>query len=277
MKSIRQIIALVLTFVMICSTLASVAFANGIDTPFIPVPGEDESELLIGSFYYTLNGTQATVVGYAGWQTNVSIPATVEYEGITYTVSAIGESAFAAENGITSVAIYKNVTSVAANAFNGCTKLTDVWFEGSSVDKANVSIASTGNGSFSNATWHYGACMTRPGSDKNHAYDNACDTDCNYCDLTREFPGHVYDSEKDIDCNECGFLRLVPGDVDENNTVTEDDAIYLLYHVFFAERYPISSHHNPDYDKDGDVDIDDVFYLLYHSYFPDRFPIELEL
>lgn len=277
MKSIRQIIALVLSLVMICSTLTSVAFANGIDTPFIPVPGEDESELLIGSFYYTLNGTQATVVGYADWKTDVTIPATVEYEDFTYTVTAIGESAFAAENSLTGVAIYKNVKSVAANAFNGCTKLGDVWFEGTASDKANVSIVSTGNNTFANATWHYEACMNNPDSDKNHDFDNGCDPLCNYCDFTREVSEHTYDNEKDISCNECGFLRIVPGDVDENNTVTEDDAIYLLYHVFFSDRYPVPERHNPDYDKDGDVDVDDVFYLLYHSYFPDRFPIELEL
>ena len=167
--------------------------------------------------------------------------------------------------------------SVAANAFNGCTGLCDVWFEGTASDKANVSIASTGNSTFANATWHYEACVNRPGSDKNHDFDNGCDFLCNYCDFTREVLNHTYDNEKDISCNECGFLRIVPGDVDENNTVTEDDAIYLLYHVFFVDRYPVPEHHNPDYDKDGDVDIDDVFYLLYHSYFPDRFPIDLEL
>ena len=140
-----------------------------------------------------------------------------------------------------------------------------------------MTITSTGNTAFTGATWHYSACITRPGEDKNHAFDNACDTTCNYCNHTRTVPDHVYDNEKDITCNECGYMRIVPGDVDENNTVTQDDAIYLLFHLYFPERYPINSHHNPDYDKDSDVDIDDIFYLLYHSYFPERFPIDIEL
>lgn len=277
MKSIRQIISFSLALLLLCSTLVSAVFANGIDTPLFPVPGEDEDELLIGSFYYTLSGTNATVVGYAGWETDISIPATVEYEGTTYTVNAIGEFAFAAENSITSVAISKNVKTVSANAFTGCTKLTDVWYEGTTSNKNGITITSTGNTTFTGATWHYSACITRPGGDKNHAFDNACDTECNYCDATRTVSDHVYDDEKDITCNECGYMRIVPGDVDENNSVTEDDAVHLLFHLYFPDRYQINSYHNPDYNKDETVDVKDVFYLLYHSYFPERFPIELEL
>lgn len=277
MKSIRQIISFTLALLLLCSTLVSAVFANGIDTPIFPVPGEDEDELLIGSFYYTLSGTNATVVGYAGWETDVSIPATVEYEGTTYTVTAIDEDAFAAENSITSVAISKNIKTVSANAFTGSTKLTDVWYEGTASDKTGITITSTGNTTFTGATWHYSACITRPGGDKNHAFDNACDTECNYCDVTRTVSDHVYDDEKDITCNECGYMRIVPGDVDENNSVTEDDAVHLLFHLYFPDRYQINSHHNPDYNKDSMLDVKDVFYLLYHSYFPERFPIELEL
>ena len=137
MKSIRQITFLVLALFLLFSLPV---VANGIDTPLIPVPGEEDSELLIGSFYYTLSGTSATVVGYAGWQTDPSLPKTVTHEGTVYTVTAIGDSAFAADNNITSVAVSKNVTSVAANAFNGCTKLADVWFEGTASDKAAITV-----------------------------------------------------------------------------------------------------------------------------------------
>ena len=279
MKSIRKIISVALALLLLCTSFAGTAFAAGIDTPLIPVPGENEENVLISPFYYSLNTSAktATVTGYAGWQTDVVIPETVAYEGTTYTVTAIGESAFAAENSITSVTLTLKIKTVDGTAFHGCTKLTDVWYEGTASDKSGIAITSTNNSYFTGATWHYEACIHNPGAQKNHAFDNACDAQCNYCDLTRAVPDHTYDSEKDISCNECGFMRLVPGDVDENNTVTEDDAIYLLCHVFFPDRYLINSHHNPDYDKDGDVDLDDVFYLLYHSFFPERFPIELEL
>lgn len=277
MKSIRKIISLTLAMLLLCSALAGTAFATDIDTPFIPLPGENESEVFVSPFYYTLSGTNATVVGYAGWQTDAAIPAAVEYQGTTYTVTAIGDSAFVADNTITSVALSKNIKTVGANAFKGCTNLTDVWYEGTESDKSGITVSSTNNTDFTSATWHYNACIKRPGGDKNHYFDNACDTSCNYCGLTRTVPDHVYTNEKDISCDECGHLRLVPGDVNGNNTTDQDDAIYFLFNLFFPERYPIESYHNTDYNKDGKIDIDDVFYLLYHSYFPERFPIDIEL
>lgn len=277
MKSIRKLTSIALAVLLLCSSLLSTAFATGIDTPLFPLPGENDEGILISPFYYAFSGTNATVIGYAGWQTDASIPTTVEYSGTAYTVTAIGEEAFAADNTITCVAVPKSVKTVAANAFNGCTNLTDVWYEGTTSDKSGMTVTSTGNTAFTDATWHYNACITRPGEDKNHAFDNACDKECNYCDFIRTASDHVYDNDKDITCNECGYMRIVPGDVDENNGVDQDDAIYLLFHLYFPERYPVNSHHDPDYDKDGDVDIDDAFYLLYHVYFPERFPIVIEL
>ena len=61
------------------------------------------------------------------------------------------------------------------------------------------------------------------------------------------------------------------GDVDRNHVVNEDDAIYLLRHVVFPEKYPI--HVVADYDGDGDVDGDDAIYLLRHVVFPDKYPL----
>ncbi len=64
---------------------------------------------------------------------------------------------------------------------------------------------------------------------------------------------------------------VLVGDVDGNNAVTEDDAIYLLYHVIFPEKYPLGD--ATDYSKDGVVNEDDAIYLLYHVIFPDRYPL----
>jgi hypothetical protein len=45
-----------------------------------------------------------------------------------------------------------------------------------------------------------------------HAYDNACDADCNLCGHNRTVGDHVYDSASDYLCNECGASRgLVVG------------------------------------------------------------------
>lgn len=40
-----------------------------------------------------------------------------------------------------------------------------------------------------------------------HAYDNACDSDCNVCPATREVEGHKYDDCTDVECNTCGTKR----------------------------------------------------------------------
>ena len=58
-----------------------------------------------------------------------------------------------------------------------------------------------------------------------HAYDNACDADCNTCGDLRQVPDHAYDDDADTTCNECGFVRVVVtlGDVDGNGKINNRD------------------------------------------------------
>ena len=49
-----------------------------------------------------------------------------------------------------------------------------------------------------------------------HVYDNACDTSCNICSWEREVEDHVYDNACDVDCNECGVVREVADHVYDN-------------------------------------------------------------
>ena len=68
------------------------------------------------------------------------------------------------------------------------------------------------------------------------------------------------------------FQLVYPkGDVDRNMKVDEEDAIYLLRHVVFAEKYPVAV--VCDYDNDGNVDEDDAIYLLRHVIFPEKYPL----
>ena len=57
------------------------------------------------------------VSDYSG---NVSIPATVEYDGITYSVTSIGDRAFVRCSSLTSVTIPNSVTSIGNSAFYEC-------------------------------------------------------------------------------------------------------------------------------------------------------------
>lgn len=69
------------------------------------------------------------------------------------------------------------------------------------------------------------------------------------------------------------FEEAVPGDLNEDGTVDTQDAIYLLFHAFFPELYPVPAGMAVDFTKDGSVTVEDAIYLLFHSFFPDLYPI----
>ena len=93
----------------------------------------------------TYRGSSSSSYSYKG---NVSIPETVSYGGITYSVTSIGNLAFHNCSGLTSIEIPNSVTSIGELVFTGCTNLTEVkvncpnigtWFEGmASIKKVRI-------------------------------------------------------------------------------------------------------------------------------------------
>ncbi|MDY0088689.1 MAG: leucine-rich repeat domain-containing protein, partial [Coriobacteriia bacterium] len=82
---------------------------------------------MVGSIEYeVLSGTSVQVDGVPENSVDVEIPAGVEYEGTTYTVSAIGDHAFNFSPQLTSVRIPDSVISIGDGAFRYCIKLTSV-------------------------------------------------------------------------------------------------------------------------------------------------------
>ena len=63
----------------------------------------------------------------------------------------------------------------------------------------------------------------------------------------------------------------LPGDITGDSIVNKDDAIYLLRHVVFPDKYPVSA--NADINADNTVNKDDAIYLLRHVVFPDKYPL----
>ncbi|MEE1143200.1 MAG: leucine-rich repeat protein [Bacteroidales bacterium] len=115
-----------------------------------------QSPFLVGQLYYIpTSSNEVSVSGYnaANSPTDLDIPSTVTNNGITYTVTSIGNGAFL-NNGedvnevycasLTSVTIPNTVTSIGNVAFKGCYNLI-------SVDIPN-SVTSIGESAFSGCT-----------------------------------------------------------------------------------------------------------------------------
>lgn len=65
------------------------------------------------------------------------------------------------------------------------------------------------------------------------------------------------------------------GDLDGNETVDDEDVIYLLWHTLMPNDYPVNQ--NVDYDGNSNVDDEDVIYLLWHTLMPDDYPLKSRL
>ena len=84
----------------------------------------------------TYKGSYNTSAAYSG---KVVIPESVTYEGNTYSVTSIGESAFWNCSGLTEVTIPNSVTSIGNAAFQYCSSLTEVTIP-SSVTSINGNV-----------------------------------------------------------------------------------------------------------------------------------------
>lgn len=104
--------AMAYDFSAVCSTGQTLFYDNtsGLDYYSVSVGVENESYP-----YYNDNPTGDLV-----------IPETVEFDGITYTVTAVGSDAFYNCSDLTSVVIPNTVTEIGYMAFSACTGLTSI-------------------------------------------------------------------------------------------------------------------------------------------------------
>ena len=84
------------------------------------------ASVTINGIAYELNGTTATVVSGRNYTGTIVIPASVEYNSVTYSVTSIGDFAFEDCTGLTSVTIPNSVTSIGEYAFSYCSSLTSL-------------------------------------------------------------------------------------------------------------------------------------------------------
>ena len=126
-----------LLFSLLLLTAALTALADANEVYY------DEDGNMIGfsddAFFYLSNGNEATVGTFdLDHCEAIEIPATVICEGVTYTVTAIGDYAFSnnPDNGLKSVTIPNTVTSIGRGAFNYCHSLSHIDVPNSVIDIA---------------------------------------------------------------------------------------------------------------------------------------------
>ena len=88
----------------------------------------DGTRLFYNSAVYEVTGGGTAVIcrNYTGAQTSVTIPASVNVNGVSYKVKSIAGSAFKNNKYLKTVKIGANVTSIGTEAFSGCTSLSTV-------------------------------------------------------------------------------------------------------------------------------------------------------
>jgi hypothetical protein len=78
------------------------------------------------NYFIGLNNTVGVTFNTPKYSGNITIPSSVTNEGITYTVTDIGTSAFKDCIGLTAINLPATLKNIGLNAFAGCTALTSV-------------------------------------------------------------------------------------------------------------------------------------------------------
>lgn len=84
------------------------------------------------------NGTVTYVAPLDKKATDVTIPATITIDGVTFKVTAIEKNAFKKNKNIKSVTIGKNVNKIGSKAFYGCSKLKTLTIKSAKLTKKKI-------------------------------------------------------------------------------------------------------------------------------------------
>ena len=109
MKKLRQLLTALL---LLCSVVANAAV----------------SDFEVDGIGYSITSSigKTVEVTFSDFKESVVIPESVTYNGVTYSVTSIGDYAFESHSGLTSVTIGNSVTSIGKYGFYYCSALTSV-------------------------------------------------------------------------------------------------------------------------------------------------------
>ena len=128
----QRLLSMVLALSMLLTFLPVSAFAEGTPPPYYgpqKLDGDSTCTEDGNTYTYSLSGTTATLTSFTGTGTTAKVPKTVEKDDISYTVTAIGASAFinhGISSPLTSVNLPDSIQTIGDGAFQGCSSLTNI-------------------------------------------------------------------------------------------------------------------------------------------------------
>jgi hypothetical protein len=175
-------------------------------------------------------------------------------------ITSIGAYAFEGCAGLTSIIIPEGVTEIGSSAFWSCTSLESITIPSS--------VTSIGFNAFCNCKKLESVTVLSKNAliiDSEQTFSPSA-TIYGYAGSTAQDYAAKYDRP---------FVVLEEpikrGDMNGDELVNASDAIQLLRHVLFAEKFPINQ--NGDVDANGELNAGDAIYLLRHVLFPEKFPL----
>lgn len=126
--------------------LLAVAFSITATIPIDESEGAGFPDFYVGDLQYDYVDRENATVSFNGIRTDseiVEIPASVEYDGVTYTVVGIAPTALYNEN-VSSVSIPSTVTYIGNSAFRGCSQLSEIVIPDSVVSIGQYAFSASG-------------------------------------------------------------------------------------------------------------------------------------
>lgn len=138
---------LISLLVAVCMMVAMLPFSA------VPAFAADTLSFTIDDIQYTIDKNDSTAVSVTGTtgygdinnKKDLVLPETVEYNGVTYTVTSIGNGAFAQKNGLNSIVIPNTVVLIAESAFASNWGLTSIEIPASVVEIGTRAFEWAGN------------------------------------------------------------------------------------------------------------------------------------
>ena len=114
----------------------------------LPLVASAQTKVEIDGIWYNLTSEtlQAEVTSGGSYSGSIALTATVTHNGVAYSVTSIGESAFNRCHKLTTITIPESVTSIGNYAFDGCSSLTAI--------NIPEGVTSIGGRAFGGTAWY---------------------------------------------------------------------------------------------------------------------------